>query len=165
MKYVNPIVFIKKLVALIKELALFRKYLGIITELEAAGDLQKLNLRRTSFGRLYYVKNLQPEVLLNTDDLLGFEINQVKESLADYNDPITKLGIIDFVKTGFRRIKTPEVYAYLVWMDFEFKEINLERFFYVIAYPLIAAFIIMQFILPAGSLVDWTYVWNLLNAK
>ena len=71
MKYVNPIVFIKKLAALIKELALFRKYLGIITELEAAGDLQKLNLRRTSFGRLYYVKNLQPEVLLNTDDLLG----------------------------------------------------------------------------------------------
>ena len=89
----------------------------------------------------------------------------VKESLADYNEPITKLGIIDFVKTGFKRIKTPEVYAYLVWMDFEFKEITVERFFYVITYPLIAAFIIMQFILPAGSLVDWSYVWNILNAK
>jgi hypothetical protein len=165
MKYVNPIVFIKKLIALVKELFLFRKYLGIISELEAAGELEKLNLRRTRLGRLYYVKNLQPEVLLNTDDLKGFEIMQVKESLADYNDPITRLGIIDFLKTGFRRIKTPEVYAYLVWMDFEFKEINLERFFYVITYPLIAAFIIMQFALPAVGLVDWSYVWDTLNAK
>ena len=97
MKYINPIVFITKLISLIKELNIFRRYLGIISELEKNGDLTKLNLRRTRLGRLYYVKNLQPEVLLNTDDLAGFEIMQVKESLADYNDPITRLGIIDFV--------------------------------------------------------------------
>jgi hypothetical protein len=165
MKYLNPVVFFKKLFALIKEITLFSKYLNIISELEKNGELDKLNLRRTRFGRLYYVKNLQPEVLLNTDDLKGFEIMQVKESLAEYNDPITRIGIIDFIKTGFRRIKTNEVYAYLVWMDFDFKQMSLERFFYVLAYPLIAAFIITQFIAPQLGLIDWPYVWNLLNSK
>jgi hypothetical protein len=165
MKYLNPIVFIKKLAALTKELFTFRKYLGIIAELEAAGELEKLNLRRTRLGRLYYVKNLQPEVLLNTDDLRGFEIMQVKESLADYNDPITRLGLIDFVKTGFRRIKTPDVYGYLVWMDFDFKETSLERIFYVIAYPLIAALIIANILMPSIGLVDWSHVWNVVNSK
>jgi hypothetical protein len=165
MKYLNPVVFLKSLFALIKELNLYSKYLNIISELEKNGELDKLNLRRTRFGRLYYVKNLQPEVLLNTDDLRGFEIMQVKESLAEYNDPITRLGIIDFIKTGFRRIKTNEVYGYLVWMDFDFKQMSLERFFYVLTYPLTAAFIITQFIAPQLGLIDWSYVWTLLNSK
>jgi hypothetical protein len=165
MKYLNPMVFFKNLYSLIKEITLFSKYLAIVAELEKTGELDKLNLRRTRFGRLYYVKNLQPEVLLNTDDLKGFEIMQVKESLAEYNDPITRLGIIDFIKTGFRRIKTPEVYGYLVWMDFDFKEMSLERFFYVIAYPVIAFFIIMNLVAPQLGLVDWPHVWNLLNSK
>jgi hypothetical protein len=165
MKYLNPIVFITKLISLIKELVLFRKYISIVSELEKSGELEKLNLRRTRLGRLYYVKNLQPEVLLNTDDLKGFEIMQVKESLADYNDPITRLGIIDFLKTGFRRIKTPEVYAYLVWMDFDFKQVSLERILYVIIYPIILFLIFAVFVVPALGQVDWSHVWQTVNSK
>jgi hypothetical protein len=165
MKYINPIVFITKLISLIKELNIFRRYLGIISELEKNGDLTKLNLRRTRLGRLYYVKNLQPEVLLNTDDLTGFEIMQVKESLADYNDPITRLGIIDFVKTGFRRIKTPDVYAYLVWMEFDFKQISLERILYIIIYPVIVFFLISLIFIPALGQVEWSQIWQTLNSK
>ena len=165
MKYINPIVFITKLISLIKELNIFRRYLGIISELEKNGDLTKLNLRRTRLGRLYYVKNLQPEVLLNTDDLAGFEIMQVKESLADYNDPITRLGIIDFVKTGFRRIKTPDVYAYLVWMEFDFKQISLERILYIIFYPVIVFFLISLIFIPALGQVEWSQIWQTLNSK
>lgn len=165
MKYLNPIVFITKLIALIKELVLFRRYLGILSELDKNGELLKLNLRKTRLGRLYYVKNLQPEVLLNTDDLRGFEIMQVKESLADYNDPITRLGIIDFVKTGFRRIKTPEVYAYLVWMDFDFKQVSLERVLYIITYPIILALLLMVFLVPALGQLDWSGIWHTINSK
>jgi hypothetical protein len=165
MKYLNPIVFITKLISLIKELVLFRKYISIVSELEKSGELEKLNLRRNRLGRLYYVKNLQPEVLLNTDDLKGFEIMQVKESLADYNDPITRLGIIDFLKTGFRRIKTPEVYAYLVWMDFDFKQVSLERILYVIIYPIILFLIFAVFVVPALGQVDWSHVWQTVNSK
>ena len=165
MKYLNPIVFITKLIDLIKEIFIFRKYLAIISELEKNGELTKIGLRRTRLGRLYYVKNLQPEVLLNTDDLKGFEIMQVKESLADYNDPITRLGIIDFVKTGFQRIKTQEVYGYLVWMDFDFKQINLERILYIILYP-VAIFLLISFIaVPSLNHVDWSQVWHSLNSK
>lgn len=140
MKYLNPIVFITKLIDLIKELILFRKYLSILNEYDKTGKLSAINLRRTRLGRLYYVKNLQAEVLLNTDDLTGFEIMQVKESLADYNEPITQLGLIDFVKTGFNRIKTPDVYAYLIWMDFDFKQTSVERIIYVLFYPIIVFF-------------------------
>lgn len=165
MKYLNPIVFIKRLISLIKEVALFRKYLGILSELELNGELSKLGLRRTRLGRLYYVKNLQAEVLLNTDDLRGFEIMQVKESLAEYNDPITRLGIIDFLKTGFKRIKTPEVYAYLVWMEFDFKNITLERILYVVAYPVITTIVIINLIVPALSLVNWLEIWTTMNSK
>ena len=165
MKYLNPIVFITKLIALIKELVVFRKYLGILSDLDKNGELEKLNLRKTRLGRLYYVKNLQPEVLLNTDDLKGFEIMQVKESLADYNDPITRIGLIDFVKTGFRRIKTPEVYAYLVWMEFDFKELTLERILYVILYPLAAFFLITFAFVPMIGHVEWTQIWQTLNSK
>ena len=165
MKYFNPIVFVTKLIDLIKELLLFRKYLSILTELEKSGDLDKIGLRRTRLGRLYYVKNLQPEVLLNTDDLKGFEIMQVKESLADYNDPMTRLGIIDFLKTGFRRIKTPEVYGYLVWMDFDFKQITLERVLYVILYPALLSLAIAFIAIPAMGHIEWTQVWQSLNSK
>ena len=165
MKYFNPIVFVTKLIDLIKELLLFRKYLSILTELEQSGDLDKIGLRRTRLGRLYYVKNLQPEVLLNTDDLKGFEIMQVKESLADYNDPMKRLGIIDFLKTGFRRIKTPEVYGYLVWMDFDFKQITLERVLYVILYPVLISLAIAFIAIPAMGHIEWTQVWQSLNSK
>ncbi len=165
MKYLNPIVFITKLIDLIKELFIFRKYLSIISELEKNGELNKINLRRTRLGRLYYVKNLQPEVLLNTDDLKGFEIMQVKESLADYNDPMTRLGIIDFLKTGFRRIKTPEVYGYLVWMDFDFKQITLERVLYVLIYPTILTLLTVYFLIPGIGHIEWFHVWNSLNSK
>ena len=165
MKYFNPIVFITKLIDLIKEILLFRKYLSIISDLETNGDLDKIGLRRTRLGRLYYVKNLQPEVLLNTDDLKGFEIMQVKESLADYNDPMTRLGIIDFLKTGFRRIKTNEVYGYLVWMDFDFKQVTLERILYVIFYPLLTILAIYLIAVPAMGHVDWTQVWHSINSK
>jgi hypothetical protein len=165
MKYLNPIVFITKLINLIKELFIFRKYLSIISELEKNGELEKIGLRRTRLGRLYYVKNLQPEVLLNTDDLKGFEIMQVKESLADYNDPMTRLGIIDFLKTGFRRIKTTEVYGYLVWMDFDFKQVNLERILYVIIYPVILTLLIVYLAVPGLGHIDWSHVWQSLNSK
>ena len=165
MKYLNPLVFITKLIALIKELVIFRRYLGILSELDKNGELDKLNLRKTRLGRLYYVKNLQPEVLLNTDDLKGFEIMQVKESLADYNDPITRLGIIDFVKTGFRRIKTPEVYAYLVWMEFDFKQLTLDRILYLVFYPIAAFFVISLAVLPAIGYVEWSQIWQTLNSK
>jgi hypothetical protein len=165
MKYFNPIVFITKLIDLIKELFIFRKYLSIISELEKNGELGKINLRRTRLGRLYYVKNLQPEVLLNTDDLKGFEIMQVKESLAEYNDPMTRLGIIDFLKTGFRRIKTQEVYGYLVWMDFDFKQVNLERILYVLFYPMAVTLLTVYFLIPAIGHIEWFHVWNSLNSK
>jgi hypothetical protein len=147
MKYLNPLVFITKLIALIKELVIFRRYLGILSELDKNGELDKLNLRKTRLGRLYYVKNLQPEVLLNTDD------------------PITRLGIIDFVKTGFRRIKTPEVYAYLVWMEFDFKQLTLDRILYLVFYPIAAFFVISLAVLPAVGYVEWSQIWQTLNSK
>lgn len=165
MKYLNPIVFFSKLISFIKELVLFSKYLGIISDLEKAGELSKLNLRRTRLGRLYYVKNLQPEVLLNTDDLQGFEIMQVKESLAEYNEPITRLGIIDFVKTGFNRIKTPDVYAYLIWMDFDFKQVSLERILYIIVYPIAVFLLISYLLLPSLGYVNWSEIWTSINSK
>jgi len=165
MKYLNPIVFVQKLIALIRELAAFRRYLGILTELENSGELKKLNLRKTRLGRLYYVKNLQPEVLLNTDDLQGFEIMQVKESLAEYNDPITRLGLIDFVKTGFNRIKTPDVYAYLIWMEFDFKQSSLERILYVIIYPTLLILLIFGLLVPSLGQTDWHGLWQWVNSK
>lgn len=165
MKYLNPIVFFSKLISFIKELVLFSKYLGIISDLEKAGELSKLNLRRTRLGRLYYVKNLQPEVLLNTDDLQGFEIMQVKESLAEYNEPITRLGIIDFVKTGFNRIKTPDVYAYLIWMEFDFKQVSLERILYIIVYPIAVFLLISYLLLPSLVYVNWSEIWTSINSK
>lgn len=165
MKYLNPIVFVNRLISLIKELLLFRKYLKIVSELDKNNELFKLGLRRTQLGRIYYVKNLQPEVLLNTDDLQGFELMQVKESLAEYNDPITKLGLIDFVKTGFQRIKTQDVYAYLIWMEFDFKQTSLERILYVIVYPLLTILLIVWLLIPFLGTVDWPSIWLLLNGK
>lgn len=163
MKYLNPITFIKKLISLIKEVFLFLKYLRILKDLSGAGELTKIGLRQTRLGRLYYVKNLQPEVLLNTDDLTGFEIMQVRESLAEYNEPITKLGIIDFVKTGFQRIKTPDVYGYLIWMEFDFKQVSLERILYVIIYPTIFTLLVAYALVPALGGVNWAQTWTFLN--
>ena len=165
MKYLNPVVFFTSLISFFKEIFLFARYLKILGDLDKAGDLAKIGLRKTRLGRLYYVKNLQPEVLLNTDDLQGFEIMQVRESLADYNEPITKLGLIDFVKTGFQRIKTQDVYAYLIWMEFDFKQASLERILYIIVYPVVLLSIILGLLVPALSVTDWAGAWTWLNSK
>jgi hypothetical protein len=50
-------------------------------------------------------------------------------------------------------------------MDFDFKETSLERIFYVLAYPMIAAFVIANIVMPSIGLVDWSHIWNVVNAK
>jgi len=165
MKYLNPIFFIKTLANLIRDLIRFNRYVKITADLEKSGKLASLNLRRTSLGKLYYVKNLQPEVLLAAEELPNFEILQVRESLAEYNEPIAELGLIDFVKTGFERIKTDDVYAYLIWIEFDTKDLKLGKFIYSVLYLIALIFIITAFIFPALASVNWQDVISRLNSK
>jgi hypothetical protein len=148
MKYLNPVYFIKTLVNLIKDLVKFNRYLQITFDLEKSGELAKLKLRRTSMGKLYYVKNLQPEVLLAAEELPDFELLQVKESLAEYNEPIVNMGLIDYVKTGLQRIKTADVYAYLIWIEYDSKYIKASNFIYAALYLTALTFVSIQWCIP-----------------
>jgi hypothetical protein len=165
MKYLNPVYFVKSILLLIKDLLNFNKYIKITKELEKSGELSKLGLRRTSVGKLYYVKNLQPEVLLNAEDLPNFELMQVRESLALYNDPIAKLGLIDFIKTGFERIKTADVYAYIIWMEYDSKTISARKVAYILTYLTIATLVIAKIAVPLLGQVDYSRLFHLINSK
>jgi len=165
MKYLNPFTFFKELMSLIRSSIRFFRYIKITKELDSTGKLSKLGLRRTPLGKLYYIKNLQPEVLLAAEEIRDFELLQVRESLAEYNEPIMEMGIIDFVKTGFERIKTPDFYAYLIWIEFDTKDLTIQKLLYVLLYAIVFSFTLITWGIPYLVSLDWPGIFNALNSK
>lgn len=157
-----PLYFYRFMVSFFKEIINYRFYRKTIDSLHKTGELDQRGLRLDSLKRVYYVKNLQPEALLyGTTENGGvetFEKQFIAESLRDHNEFFIKHQIIELVKSHSKRIKTPDYYAYLVWIGFKFKKIKIFNILYIVLYVLLITYSIFFIIHNLGqvmNLINW----------
>lgn len=159
MKYFNPIYFLKIIASIFVELKNFRFYWKKMKDLEISGELKRRGLRIDAIKRLYFVKNIEPEALLYGETEQGgveqFEKKLVAESLKIHNEIFVRDNSIELVKVKFERIKTPDYYAYLVWIGFKFQKIKFSNFAYLITYCIFAAYLIRAAIRFYPVVANW----------
>jgi hypothetical protein len=68
--------------------------------------------------RVYFVINLLPETLLAGSDVDLLERSRVTEAIADRNQVFMKDGLLEIIEADYKRIKTEEYYAYVVWIRY-----------------------------------------------
>jgi len=159
MKNLSPISFFKFLFSYIKEIRLFLFYRKTVKALVASGELEKNGLRVDSLNRIFFVKNLEAEVLLYGNQEEGglerFEKSFIAEQLRKYNDIFIKNQLIEIVKTSLKRIKTQDYYAYLVTIFFNFKKFTLLRTIYVLAYFWTLTYLIIKLVNNWGNIISY----------
>lgn len=138
MKKLNPVHFVKFVNKYIKEVRAYLYYRKTVTTLAQSGELTKRGLRVDAIKRIYFVENLSPEVLLYGEQEAGgldrFEKSFIAEKLRIHNDMFINNQLIDLVRTSLDRIKTKDVYAYLVKINFNFSKFTLLNTLYIIFY-------------------------------
>jgi len=134
-------------------------YRKTVKALVASGELEKNGLRVDSLNRIFFVKNLEAEVLLYGNQEEGglerFEKSFIAEQLRKYNDIFIKNQLIEIVKTSLKRIKTQDYYAYLVTIFFNFKKFTLLRTIYVLAYFWTLTYLIIKLVNNWGNIISY----------
>lgn len=138
MKKLSPISFFKFLKTYIREVQAYTFYVKKINSLIESKEFEKRGLRTDSLKRIFFVKNLEPEILIYGDAQEGgrerFEKTFVAEELKNYNDLFITSQLIDIVKTSLKRIQDKDYYAYLVMISFRFTEFTFLKSLYIILY-------------------------------
>jgi len=81
-------------------------------------------MRADTLKRVYFVINLLPETLLAGSDVELLERSRVTEAIAERNQVFMKDGLLEIIEADYRRIKTAEYYAYLVWIKYRWESKN-----------------------------------------
>jgi hypothetical protein len=138
MKILNPINFFSVLKRYVREFRAYLFYVNTIKRLKKSGEFEKRNLRVDFLNRVYFIHNLNPEILMYGEAEEGgierFEKQFVAESLRAHNDLFIGNELIDIVKTSTTRIKNQDYYAYLVKIGFRFRTMTFWNTIYLIAY-------------------------------
>jgi len=161
MKRLSPIYLIKLIISYIKELNLFFYYRNTVKGLIKSGELEKTGLRVDALNRIFFVKNLDAEVLLYGEQEGGldkFEKGFVAEELRKYNEFFIKNQLIELVKTSLKRIKTSEYYAYLVLIFFNFTKVTIFETLYILSYIGAVTFGVIKFIQYKSVLLNFLTV-------
>lgn len=113
----NPVVVLHRLMLCIKDFSNYRFYRKTIKKIRETGLLKEKGMRTDWLRRVYFVINLLPETLLAQDtDLL--EKSRVTEAIAERNQIFTQDGLLEIIQADYRRIKSSEYYAYLIWIKY-----------------------------------------------
>ena len=115
---INPLTVLYKLINCIKEVSNYRFYRKSISRMQSTGLLAQKEMRADWLKRVYFVVNLQPETLLAGGDLVELEQSRVTEAIASKNDVFSQDGLLEIVVADYRRIKTSDYYAYLIWIRY-----------------------------------------------
>lgn len=116
--FLNPISFWKNVTSCYKDVINYRFYRKVISKLEAEGLLKDKGMRTDLLRRVYFVINLLPETLLAGGDVDLLERSRVTEAIAERNQVFMKDGLLEIIEADYRRIKTADYYAYLVWIKY-----------------------------------------------
>jgi|688.fasta_scaffold01416_44 hypothetical protein len=119
--FLNPVSFWKNVSQCYKDVINYRFYRKTITKLTADGSLKEKGMRADTLKRVYFVINLLPETLLAGSDVELLERSRVTEAIAERNQVFMKDGLLEIIEADYRRIKTAEYYAYLVWIKYRWE--------------------------------------------
>jgi hypothetical protein len=135
--YLSPVKVYKSLAGNIDDLVKYRRYLGIIKELNESGKLDKLGIRLDADKNMYLGINLNPELLLYSETSQEtVELKLISEKMLKHNDFLMKEGILDFIKVDYDRVQSETFYGYVIQISFRFTKYSLNRMIYNIAYSL-----------------------------
>jgi hypothetical protein len=109
----------------IKEIMLFREYLGVIKkESLDSPEWSKLRLRKDWFGRIYTVINLPPEVTKSPDFPKYARPSFVFEQIKPVNEYLTKLSLQELISPLLNPVEGTDEESFLVIYNFVFRQIS-----------------------------------------
>ena len=133
--YLSPIRIYRRLTIHITELSHYRTFKKIIFDLNDSGKLDEIGIRADPNSNMYIGINLNPELLLYSDaSQESVELKLISEKMNNYNDFLTKEGILDSIKVDYERIQTEEHYGYVLQISFNFNKYKKSDFIYSISY-------------------------------
>lgn len=133
-KYLYPKSIIRSLTTAINELNYYKKYKSIIIELEQEEKLKKIGFKRVG-DKLYYGVNLNPELLMYTEDSQeSVELKFVSEASKKYTDFLQKEGILDSIMAKYERVYNEDFYGYIVEINYAFRTYNKNKLIYDVLY-------------------------------
>lgn len=116
--FLNPISCWKNLILCYKDITNYRFYRKVILKLSNDGLLKEKGMRADRLCRVYFVINLLPETLLAGSEVDLLERSRVTEAIAERNQVFMKDGLLEIIEADYKRIKTEEYYAYVVWIRY-----------------------------------------------
>lgn len=145
-KFLNPI----KLILYLKSLYIIYvrkiKYKKIIFNLNNSKKLDELGIYIDKNANMYIGINLNPELLLYSDDYLNIvEKNIINDNLKKYINFFINEGIYDYIKIDYDRVKDDFYYGYIIKFHFKYK-FNLKTYLKIILSILYMSSLIFLFI-------------------
>ena len=114
-----------RLLKVIKEISLYREYVGIIKKEEKDSPLwARRRLRRDYLNRIYTVVNLPPQVLLSADLPRDARPSFVISDLKPTNEYLKSLNLEELLTMWIEPVKNTDDEAYLVVYQFLFRHIT-----------------------------------------
>jgi len=138
---------------IIKEIMLFREYLGVIKkESLDSPEWSKLRLRKDWFGRIYTVVNLPPEVTKSPDFPKYARPSFVFEQIRPINDYLTKLSLQELISPILNPIEGTDEESFLVIYNFVFRQIS---WLWILRF-------LIEIVLIYLLISNWSYFYSLI---
>ena len=137
----------------LKEIKLFREYLGVIRkESKDSPEWSRFRLRKDWFGRIYTVINLPPEVTQSPDFPKYARPSFVFDQIKPINQYLTKLRLQELLAPLLNPIEGTDEESFLVIYSFVFRQIT---WMWVLR-------IIIEIFIISLIVSNWATIWGLV---
>jgi len=114
-----------RLFKVIKEISLYREYVGVIKKEEKDSPIwARRRLRRDYLNRIYTVINLPPQILLSQDLPRDARPSFVVNDLKPTNEYLKSLNLEELLTMWIEPVKNTDEESYLVVYQFFFRHIT-----------------------------------------
>ena len=127
LNFINPIALIRKLYKMYRELTNYVFFVKKIKHLRSIGAFKLYGIKVSWRNRMYFVLNLQPELLLYYQgaELDSMEKTYVGNEIIKVDNLLAKHQMMDLSIWKHTRILNSDYYAYLLESRFYWREIGL----------------------------------------
>ena len=139
--FLHPVTAYENLVSAIKDVSNYRFYRNQVATIEKRGFFKTMKMRVDWLKRVYYIVNLEPETLLAGQDVADLEKSRVFDSLSLVKGVISEYNLSEVINISTKRIKTEDVYAYLVWIKYKITTTK-GKLFQLITWSVLAGYLV-----------------------
>lgn len=141
LNFLHPVTAYENLVSVIKDISNYSFYRKQVETVEKRGFFKTMKMRVDWLKRIYYIVNLEPETLLAGPEVTELEKSRVFDSLALVKGVVSEYNLSEIINISTKRIKTDEVYAYLVWIKYKIATTK-GKVFQLITWSVLAVYLI-----------------------